>query len=275
MTSQRIYNKMKKIILISLLGLMLSALPAYAAITANSIPTQGFNPVVEKARIASRTALKLQEKNVVSNLQQRAEKEITRRLDFLNQLTTKIGNIKKLSAAQKTDLQSQIQAQIDGLNALQVKIKADTDNTTLRTDVNSIINNYYIFLFFREKVDMLVAGDKIAATTENLSQIATKLQSRINQAQTNGNDVTGLNASLSDMNAKLTDASTQVDAAQAELIPLTAQGYPGNKTTLADARTKIQTAVQDLKASYQDVVSIGQVLKSLKITNPGASASAH
>jgi len=55
------------------------------------------------------------------------------------------------------------------------------------------------------------------------------------------------------MNAKLTDASTQVDAAQAELIPLTAQGYPEIKLPLPTPEQKYKLQSR-FKASYQDVV---------------------
>jgi hypothetical protein len=259
---------MKKIILLTILGLIFSASSAQAALSQNLIQRQ--------MDVASRAAVKEQIQTTISqDLKQRAATEINRRLDFLNQLLTKINGIKKLSAAEKTGLQSQIQTQIDGLNALQTKINADTDNTTLKTDVKSIINNYYIFLFFRVQVNLLIAADRISATTDNFSQVYTKLQARINQAQAAGNDVTQLNASLADMNAKINDAKTQITAVQAEITPLTAQGYPGNKTMLTDAKTKIETAFQDLKTAYSDVLSIRNILKGLKVTNPQASTSAH
>lgn len=252
---------------------MLSTGTVYAL---DSSLSTGTNLVQRENRVASREAMITQtQANITQNLQQRAQTEITRRLSFLNELITKINGLKKLSSAEKTDLQGQIQTQIDSLNALEAKIKADTDNTTLRADVKSIVGNYYIFLFFRVQVNLLVAADKASTTTDSLNLIYTKLQTRINQAQADGNDVTTLNTTLSDMNAKLTDANTQITAAQTELTPLTAQGYPGNKATLSDARLKLKTAVTDLKAAYQDALQIRDGLKGLKTSNPPASSSAH
>ncbi|MGA2911460.1 MAG: hypothetical protein ABSE17_02355 [Candidatus Levyibacteriota bacterium] len=259
---------MKKIIILTLFGLILSANSSYA-VGGNLLQAR-------EARIASRAAVITQiQANVSQDLRSRAEKEITRRVDFLTQLIAQINGVKKLSLAEKASLQSQIQAQIDGLNALQTKINADTDNATLKTDVKSIINNYYIFLFFRVQVNLLVATDRTSTTIDTFSQIYTKLQTRINQAQAAGDNVSQLNISLADMKAKINDASIQTAVAQAELTPLNAQGYPGNKPSLQDARTKIQAAVQDLKVAYSDAVSIRQGLKGLGITNPGASTSAH
>jgi len=263
---------MKKIILIVTLCITLSANSSYAV--GFAIPG-GVRPVVQKeVKLASKSAVisKIQA-NISQDLMQRAQKEITRRLDFLNDLITKLNGIKKITSAGKADLQSQIQAQIDSLNTLQTKINNDTDNVTLKADVKSIVSDYYIFLFFRVKVNLLIASDRASSATDNLNQIYTKLQTRINQDQTPG-EIASLNSLLSDMNAKLTDANTENTAVQTELTPLVAQGYPGNKTTLDDASVKIKTAISDLKAVYQDALQIRQGLKGLKITNPEASSSA-
>ena len=256
-----------------ILGLVLSTSTAYAVGTL----IQKREPVLvqKEDRVASRAAVKTQiQANTSQDLKNRAKTEITRRVNFLNELITKLNSIKKISSAEKADLQSQIQAQIDSLNALQTKINADTDNVTLKADVKSIVDDYYIFLFFRVKVNLLIAADKTFAINDSLSQIYTKLQERINQAQTAGSDVTSLNVILSDMNSKLTDANTQITAAQTELTPLAAQGYPGNKSTLTDARSKIKNADDDLKAAYKDALQIRNDLGGIKIKNPEASKSA-
>lgn len=213
----------------------------------------------EKA--SSRSALKTQvSENTMENLRQRATTEITRRTTFLNELSAKIDGLKKLSTAQKSDLKAQIQAQIDSLNALQAKINADTDITTLRTDVKSIVGNYYIFAFFRVKISLLVATNRMGTTTDMLNTVYTKLQTRINEEQAKGTDVTALNILLADMLAKINSAKTQYDSAQTELSALTAEGYPGNRTTLLNARTKIKQGEKDLRAAYQDAVKIRQGL---------------
>jgi len=268
---------MKKIFLIIFLGIILSTGVAHAAVGNPTQERATAVPLLQREnRIATREAKITQvQANISQDLKLRAEKEITRRLSYLNQLITNLNGIKKLSSVEKASLQSQIQTQIDGLNALQTKINGDTDNTTLKADVKSIISNYYIFLFFRVQVNLLIAADRSLATVDNSSAIYTKLQTRINQAQAAGNDVTGLNAILSDINVKLTDAKTQLTAMQTELAPLTAGGYPGNKVTLTDARAKLKVVVTDLKAVYQDVVQIRNQLEGLKISNPEASSSAH
>ncbi len=214
---------------------------------------------------AARETIKTQiEADRITDLKQRANREITRRINFLKELSSKIDKIKKLSDADKTNLKTQIQAQIDGLNALQTKINSDTDLTTLRADVKSIISDYYIFAFFRVKISLLFAADRLSATTDTLSLIYTKLQTRINEDKANGKDVTSLEVLLSDMLAKINDAKSQYQAAETELNTLTAQGYPGNRSSLFDARTKLKLGAQDLRAAYQDAVKIRQGLGDIK-----------
>jgi len=265
---------MKKVIFIVLLGIILSANSSYAV--SNLLPAREANLAQREVKLASRTAIITQtQANISQDLKQRAQKEITRRTSFLSELITQLNSIKKISSAEKADLQSQIQTQIDGLNALQIKINGDTDNTTLKADVKSIINDYYIYLFFRVKVNLLIAADRTSATSDKMNQIYAKLQTRINQAQVAGDDVTNPKLLLTDINAKITDANTQITAAQTELTSLTTQGYPGNKSTLEDAREKIKTAVTDLKAAYKDALQIRNDLGGLRIKNPEASSSAH
>ena len=137
MTNRLIYNKMKKIILIVFLGIMLATGTAYAL---NTPLETGANPAQREAGLASRAAVITQtQANISQDLKQRAEKEITRRINFLNELIAQLNDIKKISSAEKADLQTQIQAQIDDLNTLQTKINSDTDNVTLKTDVKSIV----------------------------------------------------------------------------------------------------------------------------------------
>ncbi len=214
---------------------------------------------------ASESALRVQaEANATENLRQRAVTEITRRINFLTELSKKIDALKKLSSAQKEDLKTQIQTQINGLNELQAKINSDTDLATLKTDVKSIINGYYIFAFFRVKISLLVAANRMTTTIDTLNTVYTKLLTRINEEQAKGTDVTALNVLLSDMLTKINSAKTQYDAAQTELNSLTAQGFPGNKSSLLNARAKLMQGGKDLRAAYQDAVKIRQGLGDIK-----------
>lgn len=202
--------------------------------------------------------------SIIENLRLRANKEITRRIGFLTELSLKLDQVKKLSDTDKTSLKSQIQAQIDSLNALKAKIDADTDITTLRADVKSIINGYYTFAYFRVKISLYVASGRLSSTIDTSNIVYNKLQTRISEEEAKGTDVTALKALLSDMLLKITDAKTQYDSAKALLDTLDVSAFPKNKTSFIEVRAKLKLGAQDLRAAYKDAVKIRQGLGDVR-----------
>jgi hypothetical protein len=62
------------------------------------------------------------------------------------------------------------------------------------------------------------------------------------------------------MTTKLTNAKTQATDAINAVLPLTPDGYPGNKTTLQSARSMLVMARQDIQAAHKDEQQIRQDL---------------
>lgn len=207
-----------------------------------------------KARAAERAA------NLVDRLKDKASKELDRRISSLNKLLTRINGIKRLTADQKSTLTTQVQNEISNLNALKTKIAGDTDIATLRTDVQSIVKSYRIYALFIPKIYIIVNADRLVDIADEMTQIAGKLQARIDAAKVAGNDTTEMQNLLSDYNAKIADAKTQAQNAINLVMPLIPDGFPGNKTTLQSARTTLQTARADLRDARKDTQQIRQIL---------------
>lgn len=195
-----------------------------------------------------------QETNM-TRLKTRADAEITRRVDALNQLLTKINAMARITSDQKTTFANGINGQVSTLNTLKAKIDADTDIAILRTDVQSIVKAYRIFALYMPQVNIMAHADRLLALVDEMNAISTKLQTRLGGAT---------NPLMTDRAAKLADATTQANNAIAAVTPLTPDGYPGNKTTLQSAQKMLQTARQDLVAAEKDATQIRQSLKSLK-----------
>jgi len=198
----------------------------------------------------------------ITNLISRADREIDRRVAAMNIILKKINGLKDLTADQKTSLTTQIQANIANLNTLKTKIDADTDITTLTTDVQSIVGNYKIFALFNPKIRLLSVAEVMNNIVDKFTALSTKLATRIADLKSQGKDVTAMQASLTDLNSKIASAKTTVQAAIDELIPLDPKGYPGNKIQLQDARAKLQTAKQALMDAKKDAETIIQGLKA-------------
>lgn len=208
----------------------------------------------------------------------KADTEIDRRIQALNKLLTRAQEMTKVSADFKQSVAVAIQNQITGLGALKTKIEADTDESTLKTDVQSVTAAYRIFVLVLPQVNIAAAADRQATIVNMLSDIGVKLQARLQTAQAAGADVTALAAALTDMAAKLADAQTHAQAAIDGTATLTPD--EGDKTkmqtnleALKKARTDLQTAQQDLVAARKDVTTILQGLKKLSVTSTTSASS--
>jgi len=210
--------------------------------------------------------------NKIAHLQARANKEIDRRVNSLqNKLIPRIKNMKRLTADQKSSLTSQVQTEITSLNNLKTKIAGDTDLATLKADVRSIVTSYRVFALFIPQISLLSAADRTLTITDKINTLATKLQTRMQTAQNKGNDVSSLQTKLTDMQNKISDAKTQANNIINAVIPLTPGGYPGNTSTLQSARTMLQTAHQDVVTARQDAKVIIQGLRAFGKTKTAIS----
>lgn len=193
----------------------------------------------------------------VERLNERAYKEINRRVESLNKLITKINSVKRLTVEQKASFTSQIQLEITNLQTLGAKIKSDTDPEVIKTDVQSIVKSYKVYHVFMPKIEIIAAADKLANVADEMSSYSAKLKTRIDTAKAAGKDVSSFETFLSDMNAKIADAKTQSETAIGTVLPLTPDGYPGNISILQAAHKMIQAGHLDLVQALQD----GQKIK--------------
>lgn len=229
------------------------------ASTVSAATTTASSTAAKAARLSAQVA------KAIAN----ADKEISRRIDALNQLSTRIGGIKKVSDAGKAAIVSTVSTEIADLTALKAKIDADTDATVLKTDVKSITGSYRIFALVIPQGHLLAAVDSVNATADSLATLGGKLSMRIASSSAAGKDVTALNASLTDLNAKIADARSQATAAWAEVASLKPDNgdkatMTANTAALKDARAKIKAASEDLKAARKDAQSIVDGLRAGK-----------
>lgn len=260
---------MNKLIISSSIALsLLSITPALAQTVNGSV-----NATVQSSPASVSVSANVSAK--ITTAKQKADQEIQRRIQKLTDLSTKVQGMAKVSAEAKASLASAVQSQISELTSLQVKIDADTDTATLKTDIQSIAKSYRIFMLVIPQAMIEVASDKIQTATAQFTSLSTKLQGRIAAGQAAGKDTTSVSASLTDMNAKIADANVQAAAAVSHVQGL--QPDNGDKTVMAandaalkQSRADLKIAQSDLEAARQDAKSIVQTVQSWKL---GASAS--
>lgn len=203
------------------------------------------------------------QQNALANLKDRADREIDRRVTSLTALMSRITDLKRLTAGQKSSFSSQIQANISDLERVKTKIANDSDLAAMRSDVKSITESYRIYLVFIPKIHFLAAIDATASAQTKLGNIATELDGKLKTLAANGADVSHLQADLNDMNARLSDASSQTSALENKLITVTPDGYPGNRTVLVDGKNTMASIRKDLADARADARKIVDGIKSL------------
>ena len=233
------------------------------------------------AAVTAGTSVSAGGTNISANMQlritkgkSRADQEVQRRIDLLNALSAKVQTMGHISASEKSDISATVSSQIASLDTLKAKIDADGDITTLRSDIQSIVKAYRIFMLIIPRGRIDVAADRINTVASSMTTFAAALQTRISAAT---GDTSALSASLSDMNAKVSAAQTQANASVSAVAAL--QPDNGDKTVetsnaaaLKNARANLQAAFADLKTARQDA---GTIVKALEQMNAAANASVH
>ena len=219
--------------------------------------------------------------NIITKAVDRASQEITRRIDALNKLSTRVNGMAKLSSSDKANLTSEIQSQIAAMNTLQAQISADTSanaTSSLKSDIQSITKSYRIFMLIIPQGALEAAADRVLDVAQSLSTLAGQLQTRITAAQNAGTDMSASVTALADMNAKIADANTQANAATSAVAGLKPDNgdqtvAQANLAAMKSARSKVQAAQQDLVAARKDAGTIVKALMSLKGSAGGSASS--
>ena len=203
---------------------------------------------------------------------------IAARITDLNNLSTRVAAVKNVSAVEKASISTEVQNEITGLTNLKTKLDADTDLTTAKTDEQSIFTAYRIYALVVPQGMIMASADRVDTIASLMDTLSTKFQARITAAQTAGNNVTNVQAALTDFNTKVADATTQAQTAQnavANLVPDqgNATTAASNKAALQSARADLKTATSDLKAARADANTIVAGLKAFKVSAATATST--
>ncbi len=236
---------------------------ANAGVSANAETRTGLSATVG-ATLAS----------IIQRAEERADQEITRRIDAMNEMETRINGMARISSTTQASIVAGINAQISALTTLKARIMADASSSatsSLKADIKSIVQSYRIFALILPRAAIDAAAGRIEGVGTDLSTLAGKLQARVTEAQTAGANVTAAASALADMNAQITNANVSVQAAVNEVASLTPDNgdenaMRANVTALQDARSKIVAAQHDLNTARSDARSIVNILAELKVS---------
>lgn len=238
-----------------------------AALLFAAIPLSSVNAVASTPLVAS--PLTTAQATHLDNLKSHGTAEIDRRISNLNAALLKLNATTKLTAADKTALTNTINAEISGLNTLKAKLTADTDLATARTDVQSIVSDYRVYVLLLPKTRLVASADRFTAVENQLTQLSVKLQTKVDAAKTAGKDVTTMQVSLTDLKNKLADAQEKSTSVIAPLLALQPTDYNQNHAVLVNYRNSLMAAHDGVMAARDDAKSVIQALKGT--ASPSAS----
>ena len=246
-----------------LLGASITA-TASATVTTGGMGTGISAGASAKANLRAAALAKL-----VSNAQTRADQEITRRIDALNALNTRVNAMVKISASDKGLLSSSIATQITAMTALQAQIATDAaanSTSSLKTDIQSITKSYRIFMLIIPQGAIEAASDRVLDIAGMFTTLSGQLQTRITAAQTAGNPMTTSVAAMADMNAKIADANTQANAAATEIASL--QPDNGDATIQAsNTGSRLASGALTLPGVMNTPMVTGISLRAIRLSN--------
>lgn len=262
---------MKKLTIIAS-SLVIAALP-FAAF-AQTITTSGGVNVSVPAVTATVNASTSVGSASISKIIARADAEIQRRITNLNALSTRIGEMKRLSSTEIASLQAGVSAQISQMNSLEATINAETTLSALKTSVQSITIDYRIYMLVLPQGRVAAAADRIQTIVADMQTLEPKLETRINSA---GNPSAAVSA-YADMQTQVSNAASLASAAVSETVSLTPdQGNTtveaSNTAAIKDAASKIKTATADLVQARKDIATILQAVKGTGSVTASSSAS--
>ncbi len=228
-------------------------------------------------------SMQTNQENTLVRLDNYGNAAITARIASLNNLIARLSNAKNISAEEKSSITAQINTLRDSLTSLRTKINMDASSTNaglpgalgstspLRNDVQSITKDYRIYELVIPQSEILAAVDRVKTIAGSLTTVAGKLQVRITAAQSAGNNVTSMQASLADLNAKIADIGSQAALASAGVKNLTPDAgatstASSNTTALKAARAALATAQSDITAATVDAKAIVSALEAMHVT---------
>ena len=170
-------------------------------------------------------------------------------LDLLNDAT-------HLTAGDKSRLMNLITSDQSGLTSLKTTIDQTTDPTTCHTDALTIVTSYRIYVLVQPQVHLTIAADRVLAITQRLTDLAAKQQARITAAEANHKNVGDAQAKHDDMVTQIAAAQNDASGVPGEVLALTPSGYPGNRTTLQQARQQLQAARDAIRKAVQDAEAV-------------------
>jgi hypothetical protein len=224
----------------------------------------------EKTRVNSTSTKGIKEVKLPKTVTEgiaKADTEIAKRIDSLNQTLEKISSMKNVSDSEKASIKSDVQSEITKLEALKSKIDSDTDLATIKKDLASISTGSRIYMLVIPRMNILASVDKVNTISTMMETVVAKLTVRVSELKATGADVAAVETALANVIKKITDARSEALTAQTSVSDLVPDNgdkakIESNNVSLKAAKANIKTANQNLNDARKAISNVTTFLKA-------------
>jgi hypothetical protein len=227
------------------LGSLACAVPAFAAVPADSSPTPTTHSTPH---------------STLAEIQQAGATATAKRI---TSLTTRIGKVNsgtRLTAGDKGTVLATLNHDLSGMQSLQTKIAADSTVAVARADYRGIFTGYRVYVVGMQQSFIASAADGLTGTAiPKLQSASAKITAAFAAHPTKVTPA--LTAQLADMKAKIADAVTKTSGLAERALAVTPAAYNANHAVLTADHAAARAALADSKAAVQDGRAILKALK--------------
>lgn len=185
---------------------------------------------------------------------------ITNRITVLNDLASRVNAAKDLTSTHRSALTTLISNDKSGLTQLDATIQADTTLSQCRTDVQSIVTAYRVYVLVVPQVHQVIAADVLSTVDTTFAGLEGPLGTAIQNANLNNGQRQRAEDALHDFTGNVTAAGNDLQGQADLVLSLTPTGYPGTTTTLHSTHAKLEAAHDALQRARGDFDTIAGIL---------------
>jgi hypothetical protein len=178
------------------------------------------------------------------------------RLAALNRGASAIEQARHLTDEHRSTLSTVVNDAIAGLTELKDQVAQETTLPAVRTDAQSMVDDYRVFLLVGPQLRLTIAGDTEQFAIDKAQQAHDRFAGLVDERRSGGADTTAAETDLAEMQAAIDAAETHLDGQLDTLLAIT----PGPDATaitaavaavrqaLGDARSELRTASTEGRA---------------------------
>ena len=188
---------------------------------------------------------------------------IDKRVRAIDHYDTLLENTKYISDDTINKVHTKLERVKTELTTLKTKIESETDVTTLRADVRSIVDNYRVYQVFLPQSAGLVSVDRMTEYSKKLTEINDKLTAYAKDLQTKGNDMDDVLALLTSAKNSIAPGNGHLTTAQTSFTNMTISDPEGARSLKIEGRAELQDARQNFSQAREDMREAEQKIKEI------------